>query len=119
MLRDGLFSNQTEENFQLVNAPKAVATKLLDNISRTLCPELQYFVIFSSISCGYGNAGQTNYALANSVMERVCEERSSAGFRSVAIEWASVGDVGYLEDKSDDFIGGKLSFSLVNFTIPM
>lgn len=48
-------------------------------VTRAACPELDYFVAFSSVSCGRGNAGQTNYGFANSTMERVCEKRRHDG----------------------------------------
>lgn len=54
------------------------------------------FVIFSSVSCGRGNAGQSNYGMANSVMERICERRRSDGLPALAIEWGAVADVGNL-----------------------
>ena len=49
--------------------------------------------MFSSVSCGRGNAGQSNYGMANSVMERICEQRKVEGFPALAIEWGAVGDV--------------------------
>ncbi|GBN94601.1 Fatty acid synthase, partial [Araneus ventricosus] len=79
VLRDAFMSDQTAESFQEVCDPKAVATKNLDELSRKLCPSLDHFVCFSSISCGRGNAGQTNYGFANSVMEMVCEQRKRDG----------------------------------------
>jgi hypothetical protein len=36
-------------------------------------------VVFSSITSGRGNVGQTNYGYANSVMERICEQRKKNG----------------------------------------
>lgn len=48
-------------------------------VTREACPELDYFVVFSSVSCGRGNAGQTNYGFANSTMERICEKRRHNG----------------------------------------
>lgn len=51
------------------------------------------FVIFSSVVCGRGNAGQTNYGMANSVMERICEERLKVGLPALAVEWGAVGEV--------------------------
>lgn len=48
-------------------------------VTRAACSELDYFVAFSSVSCGRGNAGQTNYGFANSTMERVCEKRQHDG----------------------------------------
>lgn len=53
------------------------------------------FVVFSSVSCGRGNAGQTNYGMSNSVMERICESRKMAGYPALAIEWGAVGEVHY------------------------
>ena len=93
-------------------APKAVATKHLDELSRILCPELQYFVIFSSVSCGRGNAGQSNYGMANSVMEKIIEQRHDLGLPAKAIQWGAVGEVGLVADMQEDFldmeIGGTL-----------
>lgn len=111
-LRDGIFTNQTVEQFVQSFAPKAVATKHLDTVSRTLCPKLEHFVVFSSVSCGRGNAGQTNYGMANSVMERIIEDRARSGLPAKAIQWGAVGEVGLVadmaEDKIDMEIGGTL-----------
>ncbi|EDV90845.1 GH19665 [Drosophila grimshawi] len=111
-LRDGIFANQNMEQFVQSFSPKAVATKHLDALSRTLCPELDHFVVFSSVSCGRGNAGQTNYGMANSVMERIIEGRSRDGLPAKAIQWGAVGEVGLVadmaEDKIDLEIGGTL-----------
>lgn len=93
-LRDGLIENLSTENFVECMAPKACATQHLDDISRHICPNLRYFVVFSSISCGRGNAGQANYGLANSMMERIIENRVRNGFSGKAIQWGAVGDVG-------------------------
>lgn len=48
-------------------------------MTRKKCPDLDYFVVFSSVSCGRGNAGQSNYGFANSTMERICEQRHHDG----------------------------------------
>jgi fatty acid synthase len=57
VLRDALFENLREADFKLVMSPKVYGTKNLDVVSRKLCPLLDYFVVFSSISCGRGFAG--------------------------------------------------------------
>ena len=112
ILKDSIFDNQDVEKFVECMAPKAVATKHLDELTRKLCPELQYFVVFSSVSCGRGNAGQSNYGMANSVMERIIEQRHLAGLPAKAIQWGAVGEVGLVadmqEDKLDMEIGGTL-----------
>lgn len=96
VLRDGLFENQSVSLFEESFGPKAVATKYMDEISRKLCPDLKHFVVFSSVSCGRGNAGQSNYGMANSIMERVIERRHELNLPAKAIQWGAVGDVGLL-----------------------
>lgn len=59
-----------------------------------MCPELEHFVVFSSLTCDYGNAGQTNYGMANSVAERICESRRANNLPATAIEWGLIDDVG-------------------------
>ncbi|KAG5679912.1 hypothetical protein PVAND_009448 [Polypedilum vanderplanki] len=113
LLRDAIFENQDSKSFVESMGPKAIATKYLDELSRTLCPELQYFVVFSSVSCGRGNAGQTNYGMANSVMERIMEQRYKFGLPAKAIQWGAVGEVGLVADMQEDHkidmeIGGTL-----------
>ncbi|PRD28638.1 UNVERIFIED_CONTAM: Fatty acid synthase [Trichonephila clavipes] len=114
VLRDAFMENQTIRNFEEVCAPKVTATVNLDALSRDLCPQLQWFVCFSSVSCGRGNAGQTNYGYANSVMERICEQRTQEGLPGLAIQWGPIGDVGILQDTvgSDVVISGMISQSI-------
>ncbi|XP_056629975.1 fatty acid synthase-like [Diorhabda sublineata] len=112
ILADAIFENQTEESFKTSLGPKAVATNHLDKLSRILCPKLKDFVIFSSVSCGRGNAGQTNYGMANSIMERICEKRKSDGYPALAIQWGAIGDVGLVAELQEEHIqleiGGTL-----------
>ncbi|CAG9857586.1 unnamed protein product [Phyllotreta striolata] len=117
VLRDAIFDNQSMDSFKTSFAPKARAARYLDEITRRSCPELEHFVIFSSVSCGRGNAGQTNYGMANSVMERICEQRRSIGLPAVAIQWGAIGDVGLVADSREDdgkeiAIGGSLQQKL-------
>lgn len=103
--------NQTEADFKTVSKPKVDGTKNLDISSRKLCPQLEHFVVFSSVSCGRGNAGQANYGLANSAMERICEARQSSGLPGLAIQWGAIGDVGLVIETMGDnetVVGGTL-----------
>src|SRR5699024_10112140 len=93
-------------------ATKLIGNQNLDLVSRKLCPNLDYFVAFSSVSCGRGNAGQSNYGFANSSMERVCELRRAAGLHGLAIQWGAIGDVGVVSENmggNDVVIGGTLT----------
>lgn len=99
VLEDALFVDQTVENFQKVCDSKINITINVDQLSREMCPSLDYFVVFSSIACGRGNPGQTNYSFANSFMESVCERRRRDGLHGLAIQWGFVGDVGYVVER--------------------
>ncbi|XP_077551457.1 fatty acid synthase-like [Haemaphysalis longicornis] len=100
VLHDGLIENQTAESFEEVFIPKGCGTQCLDELSRVMCPDLDYFVAFSSLSSGRGNIGQTNYGYANSVMERICEQRVASGLHGLAIQWGAIDDVGYVHESS-------------------
>ncbi|CAK1541813.1 unnamed protein product [Leptosia nina] len=112
ILKDSIFQNQTPDTFKASFGPKAQATMNLDKYSKKLCPKLKDFVIFSSVSCGRGNAGQTNYGFSNSVMERICEWRKKLGLPALAVQWGAIGDVGLVADMQDEDvqleIGGTL-----------
>ncbi|RZC42203.1 KR, adh short, Thioesterase and/or PP-binding domain containing protein [Asbolus verrucosus] len=75
-------------------------------------PCFRYFVVFSSLSCGRGNPGQTNYGMANSIMERICERRKRDGFPALAIQWGAIGEVGLVakmqKENKELVIGGTL-----------
>ncbi|XP_001605700.1 fatty acid synthase [Nasonia vitripennis] len=112
VLKDALWDNQTPESFEESFRSKAWATKHLDVLTRKVCPVLRHFVVFSSVSCGRGNAGQSNYGMSNSVMERICERRANEGLPGLAVQWGAVGDVGLVADMQEDnkelVIGGTL-----------
>lgn len=100
VLRDKLFANQTIEDFEEVFKPKLISAKNLDELTRKMCPKLDHFVVFSSISSGLGNPGQTNYGMANSAIERLCERRKSNNLPALAVQFGPVGEVGVLASTS-------------------
>lgn len=75
-----------------------------------MCPQLEHFVVFSSVSCGLGNSGQTNYGWSNSCMERICEKRRAEKLPALAIEWGAIGEVGMyarMTKKAPEGIAGE------------
>lgn len=111
VLRDGMLENLSPQLFLDVNKPKYDGTLNLDRATRRSCPELAHFVVFSSVSCGRGNAGQSNYGFANSAMERVCEKRRHDGLPGLAVQWGAIGDVGVVLETmggNETVIGGTL-----------
>ncbi|XP_039302621.1 fatty acid synthase [Solenopsis invicta] len=111
VLRDALIENLEEADFKTALSPKIDITKNLDAVSRKLCPSLDYFVVFSSVSSGRGNMGQTNYGFANSAMERMMEERQTNGLPGLAIQWGAIADVGLIMEMmggNDAEVGGTI-----------
>ncbi|KAJ3659564.1 hypothetical protein Zmor_011248 [Zophobas morio] len=94
-IKDDAMVDQTPEDFALV-ASKIYSVQNTDMLSRKLCKKLEYFVMFSSIASSIGNEYQSNYAFANSAVERICETRKAEGLPSMAIEWGPLADVGIL-----------------------
>lgn len=109
VLTDAALENQDEESFEKCCKPKIHSTYLFDKLSRRMCPQLEYFVCFSSVVSGRGNAGQSNYGFANSYMEQVCQNRLNKSLPALAIQWGAVGDVGIVAELlggNDVVIGG-------------
>ncbi|KAM5135188.1 fatty acid synthase-like isoform 1-T1 [Mantella aurantiaca] len=98
VLKDAMIENLSTKLFQDVIKPKYDGTINLDSVSREKCPELDHFVVFSSVTCGRGNAGQSNYGFANSTMERICEKRRQDNLPGLAIQWGAIGDVGIIQE---------------------
>ncbi|RLJ72817.1 polyketide-type polyunsaturated fatty acid synthase PfaA [Pedobacter alluvionis] len=67
LLEDKLFHNKTSESFGRVFDTKVTPLRVL---AEQLRPETQFVILFSSIASVYGNRGQTDYAAANSVMDK-------------------------------------------------
>ncbi|KAG2142363.1 hypothetical protein DEU56DRAFT_979550 [Suillus clintonianus] len=67
VLADGLFSGLSAEKFNAPFHPKIGAFEVLCNTTDT--NKLDFLISFSSVSALFGNAGQTNYAAANTILD--------------------------------------------------
>lgn len=67
LLEDKLFLHKTAESFERVFTTKVTPLRVL---IEELKEDVQFVILFSSIASVYGNRGQTDYAAANSVMDR-------------------------------------------------
>lgn len=108
ILLDGFFENQSPDTFEKVCKAKVLGTKNMDAVSREQCPDLDYFVVFSSITANKGNPGQTNYGFANSYMERVCERRQADGLPALAMQFSVISDTGLLGDVKNMVMKGTI-----------
>ena len=69
VLADKLISDMTERDFDIV-----VKTKIfgLDSCLKNIdLSNLKYLIMFSSVAAFFGNKGQSNYALANEIMNKM------------------------------------------------
>ncbi|XP_077526204.1 fatty acid synthase-like isoform X2 [Haemaphysalis longicornis] len=95
---NGLLENQSTTAYKTIVKTKVDVTQRLDDLARNLCPELDHFVVFSSVACGRGIGGETSYGYANSAIERICERRVADGFPALAIQWGPIADVGIFHE---------------------
>jgi len=67
-LADKLIEKKTEQDFEKVYTAKV---KGLENLLSCIHPaDLQHIVLFSSVSGFYGNIGQSDYAIANEILNK-------------------------------------------------
>ncbi|PKM94960.1 MAG: hypothetical protein CVU84_08530 [Firmicutes bacterium HGW-Firmicutes-1] len=91
VIRDSYLINKSEEEMTAVLDPKVYGTLWLDEATKD--EPLDFFVMFSSITAVLGNAGQTDYAYANSFMdsyanyrEKLKQQVERQG-KSISINW--------------------------------
>lgn len=84
-LRNGLAAQMTVANFDTVLAAKLGGAKVLDR----LLPDLDLFVVFSSIAAALSPVGMANYAAANVGIEAIAERRRQQGSPSFSVGWSA------------------------------
>ncbi|SAL32903.1 thiotemplate mechanism natural product synthetase [Caballeronia udeis] len=92
MTADDFILKKTADAFSRVLAPKVLGTANLDEATREV--DLDFLVLFSSLSSALGNLGQADYAAANGFMDHFATLRNrfvAAGQRfgrTLTIRWA-------------------------------
>ncbi|TDW99258.1 type I polyketide synthase [Dinghuibacter silviterrae] len=85
LLEDKLFHQKTLESFERVFSTKVTPLRVL---AEELRSDVQFVILFSSVASVYGNRGQTDYAAANSVIDRYARElKKLIQGKVLAINW--------------------------------
>jgi len=58
--------------------------------------DLDYFILFSSISSWVGNPGQANYCAGNAFLDSLSAYRRQQGLPSLTLNWGALAEVGFL-----------------------
>lgn len=92
------FPKMTIDEWKAPIDPKVRGTWNLHNVSLSEKANLDFFVLFSSISGVCGQPGQTNYSGANTFMDTFAQYRQSLGLVACSIQIGAVEEVGFLAE---------------------
>ncbi|WP_372365775.1 SDR family NAD(P)-dependent oxidoreductase [Candidatus Uabimicrobium sp. HlEnr_7] len=96
VLEDNFIANQTWESFERVSKAKVEGTWNLHE--QTKDADMEFFVLFSSISSLMGSLGQLNYAAANSFLDAVADYRTARSLPALSIHWGPWSEIGMAAD---------------------
>lgn len=96
VLRDESFSKMTFEQWNAAVLPKVKGTWNLHSATVSAGLDLDFFVLFSSLSGIVGQPGQANYASGNTFLDAFVQYRTGLGLPISAIDIGAVADVGYI-----------------------
>lgn len=94
VLNDGLIAKQSYKDFNATLEPKVKGTQHLDSLFSK--PDLDFFIVFSSLAYTTGNIGQASYAAANGFMKAVVEGRRRRGLAGSVMNLAGIYGIGYI-----------------------
>lgn len=92
ILDDGVMLQQTDDRYAHVLAPKVQGGWHLHTLTQK--QPLDFFICFSSVAGVLGNAGQSNYAAANTFLDALVYHRRALGLPGLAVNWGAWGSRG-------------------------
>ena len=91
----GLLERRTTTELRAVLAPKAAGVLAIDEVFADRAP-LDFLVLCSSLAAASGMYGSADYAAANVFLDAYSASRSSAGRRTLSVQWPGWTGVGML-----------------------
>ncbi len=92
VLDDGLIQHQTSNRFENLLKSKILGAWHLHELS--LNHPVEHFVLFSSLTSILGVAGQSNYAAANTFLDKLALFRQSEKLPALSINWGPWSEIG-------------------------
>ncbi|KAE8383479.1 hybrid PKS-NRPS [Aspergillus bertholletiae] len=94
VLHDKMFLNMDVDSLNNTLKPKVEGSRYLDEMFST--PELDYFILFSSVATVGNNRGQANYHAANLFGASLVSNRRVRGLAGSVIHVGVIADAGYI-----------------------
>lgn len=108
VLRDGAFHDMTHQDWQTALAPKVSGSWNLHN----LLPDVDFFLMLSSITGIVGNRSQANYNAGNNYQDALARYRVSKGMKGTSVNLGAVVGIGFIAENSE--YAGKHTFKVAN-----
>ena len=112
-LDDQLFASLDPARIEAVMKPKIAGAGLVDQATRKI--DLDYFIMYSSVTTLFGNPGQAPYVAANAYLESLAASRREVDLPALTIGWGPISDIGYLarEEQTRDLLERRMGGGLL------
>ncbi|KAI0157245.1 hypothetical protein GGR57DRAFT_510816 [Xylariaceae sp. FL1272] len=98
VLQDAVFQNMTPAQWQLTIRSKV---KTSWNLHRLLPQNLDFFILFSSLSGVYGTVAQTNYSAGCTFQDALARYRVAQGQKAVSFDIGWMRNIGIISERED------------------
>ncbi len=104
ILSDAWIKNLSYGQFEEVFKAKVDGAWNLHKLSLELALNLDYFVLFSSITSLFGSPGQANYSAANAFLDGLAHYRKQSGLSAVSINFGPWEQIGMTHGLSESWL---------------
>jgi acyl transferase domain-containing protein len=103
-LDNRLAATMDRRAFDAVLRPKLRGAQLLDR----LLPDLELFVLFSSVVGFLAQPGEANYAAANAGLDALAQDRRARGLPALAVAWGVWSETGFASGEAGERVAAVL-----------